>query len=74
MLATPGYLAGAGLWLWLKLALVAGLLAMHALMVRWRNAFAADRNPHPQRFYRIANEIPTLLMIGIVILVVVRPF
>jgi putative membrane protein len=74
MLATPGYLAGAGRWLWLKLALVAGLLAMHALMVRWRNAFAADRNPHPQRFYRIANEIPTLLMIGIVILVIVRPF
>ena len=74
MLATPGYLAGAGAWLWLKLALVIGLLAMHGLMVRWRNAFAADRNPHPQRFYRIANEIPTLLMVGIVILVVVRPF
>lgn len=74
MLATPGYLAGAGAWIWLKIALVAGLLVMHGLMVRWRNAFARDANPHPQRFFRIANEVPTLLMIGIVVLVVVRPF
>jgi putative membrane protein len=43
-------------------------------MVHWRNDFAADRNRRPQRFFRIANEIPTLIMIGIVILVVVRPF
>lgn len=74
MLATPGYLAGARGWLWVKLVLVAGLLVMHGLMVRWRNAFARDANPHPQRFFRIANEIPTLLMIGIVVLVIVRPF
>jgi putative membrane protein len=74
MLAIPGYLAGAGAWLWLKLALVAGLLIMHRQMVVWRNAFARDANDHPQRFFRIANEIPTLLMIGIVILVAVRPF
>jgi putative membrane protein len=43
-------------------------------MVHWRNDFAADQNQRPQRFFRIANEVPTLLMIGIVILVVVRPF
>lgn len=71
---TPGYLPQAGSWLWLKLALVAGLLVMHHLMVRWRDAFAQDRNPHPQRFFRIMNEVPTLLMIGIVICVVVKPF
>lgn len=71
---TPGYLPEAGLWLWLKLALVAGLLVMHFLLVRWRDAFAADRNAHPQRFYRIVNEVPTLLMIGIVVCVVVKPF
>ena len=74
MLSTPGYLAAAGLWIWIKLLLVAGLLIMHRLMVRWRNAFARDANIHPQRFYRIANEVPTVLMIGIVILVLVRPF
>ena len=71
---TPGYLPTAGLWLWAKLALVAGLLVSHFLMLRWRSAFAEDRNAHPQRFFRIANEVPTLLMVGIVIFVVVKPF
>jgi putative membrane protein len=71
---TPGHLASAGGWLWAKLALVAGLLASHFAMLRWRDAFAEDRNRHPQRFFRIVNELPTLLMIGIVILVVVKPF
>jgi putative membrane protein len=78
MLALPGYLAGliagGSAWLWTKLALVVGLLITHRQMVHWRNDFAADRNRRPQRFFRIANEIPTLIMIGIVILVVVRPF
>jgi putative membrane protein len=73
MLGIPGYLASAGPWLWLKLALVAGLLIMHALMLRWRNEFAADCNTRPQKFYRVVNEVPTLLMVVIVILVVVRP-
>jgi protoporphyrinogen IX oxidase len=36
--------------------------------------FAADRNRHSQRFYRIVNEVPTVLMIGIVILVVIKPW
>ena len=61
-------------WIYAKLALVAGLLVMHYLMSRWRCDFAADRNRHPARFYRIMNEVPTLLLIGIVILVVVQPF
>jgi putative membrane protein len=79
MLAAPGYLAsltanGGSVWLWAKLALVAGLLVAHRQMIHWRNDFAADRNARPQRFFRIANEVPTLLMVGIVILVVVRPF
>jgi putative membrane protein len=49
-------------------------MAMHMMMGRWRRDFAADRNTRPQRFYRIANEVPTALMIGIVILAIVRPF
>lgn len=71
---TPGYLPQTGLWLWAKLALVVGLVASHLLMLRWRDAFAEDRNAHPQRFFRLVNEVPTLLMIGIVICVVVKPF
>ncbi len=61
-------------WLHAKLALVAALMAMHMMMGRWRRDFADDRNTRPQRFYRIANEVPTVVMVGIVILVIVRPF
>jgi putative membrane protein len=61
-------------WLHAKLVLVLGLIIMHHRMARWRRDFAADRNRHPARFYRVMNEIPTLLMIGIVILAVVKPF
>ena len=71
---TPGYIAGAGFWLWLKLLFVVGLLGAHVAMMSWKNDFERDENQHPHRFYRIVNEIPTLLMIGIVICVVVKPF
>lgn len=66
-------LAGNG-WLHAKLTLVVLLTAFTGFMEKWRRDFAADRNSRPQRFYRMANEIPTLLMIGIVILVIVKPF
>lgn len=61
-------------WLHTKIALVFALTVMHGLMSRWAAAFAVDRNTHSAKFFRIANEIPTILMIGIVILVVVKPF
>jgi putative membrane protein len=61
-------------WLHAKIALVVILSGIHGLLARWTREFADDRNVHSQRFYRIVNEIPTLLMIGIVILVVVKPF
>ncbi len=44
------------------------------MLGRWRKAFAEDRNTRPARTFRIANEVPTLLLIGIVVLVVVKPF
>ena len=47
---------------------------MHGFFVRWVRDFAADRNQHTQQFFRIINEVPTILMIGIVLLVVVKPF
>jgi putative membrane protein len=71
---TPGYLLYAGYWLWLKLLFVVGLLYVHFAMMGWKNDFARDENDRPQRFFRIANEVPTVLMIGIVIFVVVKPF
>jgi putative membrane protein len=61
-------------WFHAKLALVILLSAFHGLLAKWTKDFAADRNTRSARFYRIANEVPTILMIAIVILVVVRPF
>ena len=61
-------------WLHAKLLFVLLLTVSHMMMARWRRDFAEDRNTRPQRFYRIANEVPTLLMIGIVIFVIVKPF
>jgi putative membrane protein len=61
-------------WLQAKVVLVLALSALHGFFVRWVKDFAADRNRKSQRFYRIINEVPTILMIGIVILAVVKPF
>jgi putative membrane protein len=61
-------------WLWAKIALVLALSAVHGLLARWMKDFAADNNRHSQKFYRIINEVPTLLMILIVLLVVLKPF
>ena len=61
-------------WLHGKLVLVVILSGLHGVYVRRLKEFAADRNTRPPRYYRILNEIPTLLMIGIVILAVVKPF
>ncbi len=61
-------------WIWAKLALVIGLTAFHILLAGWRMAFAADRNRVSTRRFRIVNEVPTLVLIAIVVLVVVKPF
>ncbi|MCX7354025.1 MAG: protoporphyrinogen oxidase HemJ [Alphaproteobacteria bacterium] len=61
-------------WFHAKLLFVVALTVLHHLMAAWRKDFAADRNHRPARFYKIMNEVPTILMIGIVIFVVVRPF
>jgi len=72
-LAWAGGFYAAG-WLHAKLVLVIALSALHGFFVRCVREFAADCNRHSQRFYRVLNEIPTILMIGIVILAVVKPF
>jgi putative membrane protein len=61
-------------WLWAKVVLVALLTWFHHALGLWRKDFAADRNSRDQRFYRLINEVPTLLMVGIVVLVIVKPF
>lgn len=61
-------------WFHAKFTLVILMTVSHVFMIRWKNDFAADRNQRPQKFFRVANEVPTLLMIGIVLLVVVKPF
>jgi putative membrane protein len=62
------------LWLQAKLVLVLVMSGLHGLFSRCVRDFAADRNRRSQRFYRIVNEVPALLLVAIVILVVVKPF
>lgn len=61
-------------WLHAKLALVLGIAACHGLLARDIRRFAADERPRSARWYRIFNEVPTLLFVGIVVLAVFRPF
>ncbi|HEV7256300.1 MAG TPA: protoporphyrinogen oxidase HemJ [Bosea sp. (in: a-proteobacteria)] len=63
-----------GGWLHAKLLLVLILSGMHGYLVGRVRDFANDRNTKSARFYRILNEVPALLMVGIVILVIVKPF
>jgi len=72
-LAWQGHWFASG-WLQAKIALVVVLSAIHGFFARCVKAFATDANRHSQRFYRIINEVPTILMIAIVILAVVKPF
>jgi len=74
LLLTPGAVVWSNGWLHVKLLGVLGLLGLHHALARWRKEFAADTNRRPARFYRIVNEVPTVLMIVIVVMVVVKPF
>lgn len=70
---TPDYLASAH-WLHLKLVLVAALVAYHGMLIHLTRSFARDENHRSSRWLRLFNEIPALLLIGIVLLVVLKPF
>jgi len=71
---TPGVVDWARGWIYIKLTAVAALTLIHHRLALWRKVFAADANRRPARFYRIVNEIPTLLLLLIVAMVVVKPF
>lgn len=68
-----GLMLGAG-WMHAKLLLVFLLAGVHGMLAKYRKIFARDDNTRPAKFYRILNEVPTVLMIVIVILVIVKPF
>lgn len=72
LVVTPEYLLMR--WLQLKLVLVLGLLGYHGACYALLEHFAADRNAHSERWFRVFNEAPALLLVAIVILVVVKPF
>jgi putative membrane protein len=74
LVLTPGVLDWSRGWWYVKLGAVLLLSGFHGALSRWRRDFLQDRNSRSQRFYRIANEVPTLLMIVIVVMVIVRPF
>ncbi len=61
-------------WFIAKLALVIGLSAFHMMLAKHVRVFAADGNARPARYFRVMNEVPTVIMIGAVILVIVKPF
>jgi putative membrane protein len=61
-------------WIYVKILFVIGLTGLHHAMMAWRRAFAQDRNRRSARFFRMVNEIPTLALIVIVVMVIVRPF
>jgi len=72
--ATPGVVDWRMGWIWAKLAVVLGLTMFHALLSGWGKGFTLDRNQRSTRFFRAVNELPTVALIAIVVLVVVKPF
>lgn len=74
LLSSPGIIDWGDGWIWVKLLAVLAMGAVHGLYARWRRDFAAGTNKHPERFYRAWNEVPTVLMIVIVVMVIVQPF
>lgn len=61
-------------WLHAKLTLVGILIFYHHLLGRWRKNFEKGQNKHSEKFYRIINEVPAVLMIAIIALVILKPF
>ena len=74
LVMTPGIVDWSAFWVLAKAALVVAMTIYHHLLVRWWHALAEDRNQRSGRFYRIVNEVPAVIMIGIVVMVIVRPF
>ncbi|WP_271828415.1 protoporphyrinogen oxidase HemJ [Commensalibacter communis] len=74
LVCVPGIVDFHSIWWPVKFISVLLLLGFHGACSRWRKQFFKDQNKHSEKFYRYMNEIPTILMIIIVIMVVVKPF
>ena len=74
LVLTPGIITWTEGWWYVKLVSVLLLSGFHGATSKWRKDFLNDRNRRPERFYRFANEVPTVLMVVIVIMVIVKPF
>jgi len=74
LVLTPGTMSWSDGWWQVKFTCVILLSGFHGAMSAWRRRFRDDANRKPARFYRMMNEVPTLLMIIIVIMVIARPF
>lgn len=72
MLGVPGMMAQG--WIHAKLTLVLLLAGFHGLCARYVRLFANNQNTKTHRYYRVFNEVPTLLMVAIVMLAVLKPF
>jgi putative membrane protein len=73
LVLTPGIIDWSAPWWYVKLTAVLLMSGFHGAMSKWRRMFMEDRNTKSHRYYRIANEVPTLLLVAIVIMVIVRP-
>jgi putative membrane protein len=69
-----GVVDWSSVWPWVKAVGVLAMSGIHGQLGRYLRAFAEDRNEKPAKFYRMINEVPTVLMIIIVIMVIVKPF
>ncbi len=74
LLLLPGIVDWHAGWIWIKIAMVAGLLIIHERLASWQRDFARDRNRKTARFYRMVNEVPAVLVVATVVLAVVKPF
>ena len=74
LLMTPGLVIWSFGWVHAKIFLVLLLSGVHGLFLKYVKIFANDQNVRPQKFFRVLNEVPTLIMILIVIMVIVKPF
>lgn len=61
-------------WMHVKLTFVLLMTILHGVFAKWRKTFLNDANTRPAKFYKIWNEAPTVLMIVIVIMAIVKPF
>ena len=71
---TPGIVDWSSFYPWIKAVMIIGMTGFHHWLIKVRKEFAADKNERTAKTYRIANELPTVMMIVIVVMIVVRPF